>query len=98
LILEHAVLTVKPGQARAFETAMRKAAPLISASEGFQSLEVLPCIETPGRYLLLVRWTSVEAHEQGFRGSERYQKWKALLHHYYDPFPLVEHYAGSIIG
>jgi heme-degrading monooxygenase HmoA len=97
LILEHAVLQVKAGQSAAFEAAMRAAAPLIKASEGFLGMEVLPCIETPGRYVLLVKWTSVEAHEQGFRGSVRYPQWKALLHHFYDPFPVVEHYAASIV-
>ncbi|MCP3291751.1 antibiotic biosynthesis monooxygenase, partial [Aeromonas hydrophila] len=25
-------------------------------------------------------------------GSPQYQQWKALLHHFYDPFPTVEHY------
>ncbi len=77
---------------------MQKAVPFISASEGFQGIDVLPCIEAPGRYLLLVKWTSVEAHEQGFRGSERYQQWKALLHGFYDPFPLVQHYGASILA
>jgi heme-degrading monooxygenase HmoA len=97
LITEHAILEVKPGQHRAFEAAMREAAPLISASEGFLGLEVLPCIETSGRYLLLVKWTSVEAHEQGFRGSDRYQQWKALLHGFYEPFPVVQHYGATIV-
>jgi heme-degrading monooxygenase HmoA len=98
LILEHAILEVKPGQHAAFEAAMKKAAPLISASEGFISLEVLPCLETAGRYLLLVKWTSVEAHELGFRGSDRYQQWRALLHGFYDPFPIVQHYGASIVA
>jgi heme-degrading monooxygenase HmoA len=97
LILEHAVLNVKAGEASAFEAAMREAAPLIAASDGFLGLEVLPCLETAGRYLLLVKWTSVEAHERGFRASARYQTWKALLHHYYEPFPSVEHYGASIL-
>jgi heme-degrading monooxygenase HmoA len=97
LITEHAILQVKPGQHAAFEIAMQKAAPLIAASDGFLGLDVLPCVETPGRYLLIVKWTSVEAHEQGFRGSDRYQQWKALLHGFYDPFPMVQHYGPSII-
>jgi heme-degrading monooxygenase HmoA len=98
LILEHAVLQVKPGQEALFEAAMRQAVPLIAASEGFGGIEVRPCLETPGRYLLLVRWTSVEAHEQGFRGSSRYQQWKALLHGFYEPFPIVQHYGASLLG
>lgn len=75
---------------------MAKALPLIAASDGFLGVEVLPCMETPERYLLLVRWTHVEAHDPGFRGSDRYQQWKALLHGFYDPFPLVQHYGPAI--
>jgi len=65
MILEHALLTVKPGQASAFEDAMSKAAPLIAASPGFLGLEVRPSIEAPGTYLLLVRWESLTEHDPG---------------------------------
>lgn len=98
MILEHAVLRVRVGQQDLFEQALREAVTLIAASDGFRGIEVLPCIELPGQYLLLVKWDSVAAHELGFRGSERYQKWKALLHHFYDPFPVVEHYGASVIS
>jgi heme-degrading monooxygenase HmoA len=98
MILEHAILDVKPGHHSAFEAAMQQASPLIAASDGFLGLEVLPCIETRGRYLLLVKWTSVEAHEESFRKSDRYQHWKALLHGFYDPFPEVQHYGASIVA
>lgn len=96
MITEHAILHVKAGQAEVFTRAMQEARPLIAATPGFLDMEVLPCIETPGRFLLLVRWESVAAHEQGFRGSTRYARWKVLLHHFYEPFPLVEHYGPSI--
>jgi heme-degrading monooxygenase HmoA len=97
LIVEHAVLEVKPGLHAEFEASMQQAVPLISTSDGFLGIDVLPCIETKGRYLLLVKWTSVEAHEVGFRGSDRYQQWKALLHRFYEPFPMVQHYSTSIL-
>ncbi|BFH63627.1 hypothetical protein PAJ34TS1_42190 [Paenibacillus azoreducens] len=42
--------------------------------------------------MLLVKWETLEAHTVDFRGSAEYQEWKALLDHYYDPFPAVEHY------
>ncbi|WEK50907.1 MAG: antibiotic biosynthesis monooxygenase [Candidatus Kaistia colombiensis] len=93
MILEHALLTVKPGHASAFEEAMTRAAPLIAASPGFLGLEVRPSIETPGTYLLLVRWESLTDHDPGFRSSDRYQHWKALLHGFYDPFPTVTHFS-----
>jgi heme-degrading monooxygenase HmoA len=96
MILEHAVLDARPECAVAFERAVNEALPLIAATPGFIDLEVRPCLERPGRYLLLVRWETVEAHEIGFRMSERYQLWKALLHGFYEPIPTVEHYGEAV--
>jgi heme-degrading monooxygenase HmoA len=96
MILEVAVLNVRPGQEAAFETAMRKARPLIEATPGFASINLHRCIETPNRYLLLVSWQALEDHTVGFRQSDRYQKWRDLLHHFYDPFPTVEHYSEAL--
>ena len=96
MILEHALLQVKPGLETEFETAMREALPLIKATPGFIRLEVRPCLEVKEKYLLLVEWETLEAHTQGFRGSERYGEWKRLLHHFYEPFPLVDHYGEPV--
>ena len=60
---------------------------------GFESLQLLRCLERPNRYLLLVEWARLEDHTLGFRGSSEYEEWKRLLHHFYDPFPTVEHFA-----
>jgi len=92
VILESAPLQVKPGQASAFEAAFREAQAIIASMPGYRSHELQRCLEREGHYLLLVRWDSVEAHEVGFRKSEGYQRWKQLLHHFYDPFPTVNHY------
>lgn len=96
MILEHAVLNVRAGEEKNFETAMGRVRPLVEATPGFQRMELRPCIETAGRYLLLVWWDSVAAHTEGFRGSDRYAEWRAALHHFYEPFPLVEHYAAAL--
>jgi heme-degrading monooxygenase HmoA len=96
LILEHAILNVRPGQGPAFEQAMAAAIPLIKATPGFIDLEVRPCLEAPGRDLLLVRWETLEAHTEGFRGSGRYREWRERLHGFYDPFPIVEHYGDPV--
>lgn len=97
MILEAAILSVRPGEEAAFERAMVEARGLIAASPGFRGIEVRPCLERPGQYLLLVRWETLEDHTEGFRGSDRYQAWKARLHHFYEPFPTVEHYGASVI-
>jgi heme-degrading monooxygenase HmoA len=96
MILETAILNVKPGEAAAFEAAMGEARPLIAATPGFQRIEVRRCIEVESRYLLLVWWDTLQAHTVDFRQSERYQAWRALLHHFYEPFPDVEHYGAPI--
>ncbi len=93
MILEAAVLTVKPGQQADFEAAFAHAAPIIASMPGCQRYELQRCLETPDNYLLLVWWETLEDHTVGFRGSPQYQQWRALLHHFYDPFPSVEHYA-----
>lgn len=96
MILEVATLNVRPGQEAAFEEAMRKARPLMEASAGFGGMSLRRCVETPNRYMLSVSWNGLEDHTVGFRQSERYQKWRELLHHFYDPFPTVEHYGEPI--
>ena len=93
MVLEVAVLNVKSGQGDAFESAFQRASLIVTAMPGYHSLELQKCIETADRYLLLVWWETVEAHTVGFRQSPEYQEWKRLLHHFYDPFPMVEHYA-----
>jgi heme-degrading monooxygenase HmoA len=92
VILEHALLPVKPGQEADFERAFATATDIISAVPGFRKLTLSRCLERPGGYLLLVEWDRLEDHTEGFRGSPAYEDWRALLHHFYDPFPVVEHY------
>ncbi len=92
MILEVAILNVRPGQASEFEAGFAKAQRIIASMPGYLSHELRRCLEVENRYLLLVRWVSVEAHEVGFRQSPEYQEWKRLLHHFYDPFPEVHHY------
>ncbi|PWC89190.1 antibiotic biosynthesis monooxygenase [Azospirillum sp. TSH100] len=98
MILEAAILNVRPGEQGAFEQAMADARPLIAASSGFRGMEVRPCLEDGCRYLLLVWWERLEDHTDGFRGSDRYAEWKRRLHHFYQPFPVVEHFAAPLFA
>jgi heme-degrading monooxygenase HmoA len=92
MILEAVILHVKPGLESDFEAAFKIASKIISSSERYLSHELHRCIEVQGKYLLLVRWETLESHIVGFRGSAEYQEWKKLLHHFYEPFPTVEHF------
>jgi heme-degrading monooxygenase HmoA len=93
VVLEHALLPVRPGQEAAFESAFAQARPIIEAVPGFRRLSLSRCLERASTYLLLVEWRSLEDHTEGFRGSPGYERWRELLHHHYDPFPTVEHFA-----
>jgi heme-degrading monooxygenase HmoA len=92
MILEVAVLNVRTGESEAFERAFARAQSIISSLSGYVSHELHRCLESEGRYLLLVHWQELEDHTIGFRQSPQYQEWKRLLHHFYEPFPTVEHY------
>ena len=92
MVLELAVLNVIRGREAEFEVAFAEARQLISAMPGFLSLELGKHTHVPNRYVLLVKWRSVEDHSEGFRKSTEYAEWSRLLHHFYEPFPTVEYY------
>jgi heme-degrading monooxygenase HmoA len=92
-ILEHVILPVRPGRESEFEAAFDEARPIVAGMPGFRTLTLSRGIEHPNQYLLLIEWDSVDAHEIGFRGSQQYHEWRALLHHFYEPFPTVTHFA-----
>ncbi|MEP7318919.1 MAG: antibiotic biosynthesis monooxygenase [Panacibacter sp.] len=92
MITEMALLKIKHGESEAFENTFAKAAGIISSMKGYIEHELQKCLEEENKYLLIVRWQTLEDHTVGFRTSEAYKEWKNLLHHFYDPFPIVEHY------
>ncbi|CAM4334565.1 antibiotic biosynthesis monooxygenase [Bacillus manliponensis] len=92
MILEAVMLQVKEGLEQEYENAFKEASPIISSMKGYINHELQKCIEVRGKYLLLVKWETLEDHTIGFRKSPEYEKWKELLHHFYEPFPVVEHF------
>ncbi len=100
MILESALLDVLPGQEETFLAAFARAKPLITVQRGFRSLELRRCLDEGlgSRFLLQVGWETLADHTEGFRGSPEYQQWRALLHHFYSPFPAVEHYGAPLLS
>ncbi|WP_347551754.1 antibiotic biosynthesis monooxygenase [Pseudalkalibacillus hwajinpoensis] len=92
MILEAVMLQVKQGMEKEYEEAFNKASEIILSMKGYISHELQRCMEVEGKYLLLVKWETLEDHTVGFRQSKEYQEWKKQLHHFYDPFPTVEHF------
>ncbi len=92
MILEVAILNIVKGRQDEFESAFQKAKEILKLSRGYIGHQLQKCIEVNNKYILLVTWQTLEDHTEGFRKGISYQEWKALLHHFYDPFPTVEHY------
>ncbi|WP_030270582.1 antibiotic biosynthesis monooxygenase family protein [Streptomyces sp. NRRL B-24484] len=100
MILESALLDVRPGEEEAFLAAFAEARPLIAVQRGFRSLELRRCLDegSTSRFLLQVEWETPADHTEGFRGSPEYGRWRELLHHFYEPFPVVEHYGEPVLA
>ena len=96
MILEVAHLHIKRGECVAFEAAFTKAEPIIASMHGYVSHQIQRCVEDDHHYVLLVNWQTLEDHTVGFRQSAEYQQWRALLHHFYEPFPTVLHFAALV--
>jgi heme-degrading monooxygenase HmoA len=96
VILERALITVKPGQAEAFKSAFAKARPFIEGSKGCRKVEMRPGIENPDSFILLVEWDTVEDHMVGFRESPAFTQWRALLGPHFAGPPAMEHYKAPL--
>lgn len=95
-VIEHVLLPVRAGSEVGFEAAVAEARPLIEASPGFLSMQIRRPTATGQPYLLLVEWRSVADHRDGFRRSDRYERWRALLHGFYDPVPEVGYFGEAL--
>ena len=92
MIIEHVHLYVKKGRATDFERAFNIAKNIIQQAIGFQQLQLMQHHTNVEHYILQIHWDTLGHHTEGFRKSEAYLKWKALLHHFYDPMPSVEYF------
>src|SRR5262245_46056956 len=91
MVLEIADIAVKPGTEEQFIGAVREGIKYVSDTPGFGSARLTRGVESPSRFVLLIEWDSVEAHNVGFRESENFGRWRGLIGPYLDGAPAVEH-------
>ena len=92
MILELATIEIKPGTNTDFETSLGKAQEVISKSQGYISHEFHQCIEQDNKYVLLIRWQTLEDHTIGFRESALFAEWRGLIGPFFQAPPFVQHY------
>lgn len=98
MVLEVALIDVQPGSEEAFTTAYRSARTILAETPGCRTVRMTRGIESPARFVLLVEWDDVEAHEQNFRATDRYAQWRGLIGGYFAQPPVVEHFADVPAG
>lgn len=92
MILELATIDIKPGTNAEFEQSLEKAQAVISQSKGYLGHDFKKCVEQQNRYVLLIRWESLEAHTIGFRESELFKEWRGWIGPFFENPPVVLHY------
>lgn len=93
MILEHAVIDIKPGTGAEFDAAIeRGVTTVIAKAKGFLGYQVHKGVESPERYLLMIRWATLEDHTVGFRESPAFQEWRAIVGPFFAAPPAVGHY------
>jgi heme-degrading monooxygenase HmoA len=92
MVLEVALIDILPGTEDAFEAAYRLGYPILASTPGCLSVRMTRGVEAVSRFVLLVEWESVEAHEKNFRGTERFPQWRRYIGGYFAQPPLVQHY------
>ena len=92
MIIEFALLTIRPGSEQQFEAAFPQAIKVIGGSPGYLSHELRRSMETPNRYALIVQWQTLEDHTVKFRGSPAFTQWRARIGPYFEAAPVVEHF------
>lgn len=90
MVLEVALIDVTDPDG--FEAAYLGARSLIADTDGCQSMRMTRGIESAHRFVLLVEWDSVEAHETNFRKTDSFTAWRAAVSPYFANPPRVEHF------
>jgi heme-degrading monooxygenase HmoA len=91
MVLEVAQFDISPGSEAAFEAGYRSVVSVLRESPGLLNLRMTRGVESPNRFVLLVEWESLPAH-QAFRDSDRYAIWRAGIGPHFANPPQVEHY------
>jgi heme-degrading monooxygenase HmoA len=92
MILEHADIRIDPARATEFEAAIERGlSTVVSRSRGFGGHKVNRSLESPGRYILMIYWDTLEDHTVGFRQSPAFAEWRAIVGPFFLQPPVVEH-------
>ena len=92
MVLEVALIDVAAGREDEFAAAYRRGHPILAGTPGCRSVRMTRGIESASRFVLLVEWDDVTAHEENFRGTDRFTRWREHIGPFFAGPPRVEHF------
>jgi heme-degrading monooxygenase HmoA len=96
MVLEIALIDVLPGHGADFEAGYASARSALAESPGLRSIRMTHGVETPTRFVLLIEWDSLAAHQE-FRDSDRFPIWRAGIGPHFAQPPHVEHFTDVVV-
>lgn len=92
MIMETAIMGITPGREDEFLAALEQAKEVLARAHGWNVVHVHRGVERPSTFLLAIGWETLEDHTEGFRGSDLFGQWRALIGPYFAEPPQVEHW------
>lgn len=92
MVTEVAFFNALPGKEEALGQGIIQGIEFIRQHPECISANVTRCIEKPGRYMLSVVWSSLEAHINDFRNSALFSQWRAPISGLFEEKPEVYHF------
>ena len=91
MVLEVGDIEVIAGREERFLAAYLTVRDVLAGTPGCRTVRMTRGVESPTRFVLLVEWDNLDAHENNFRGTDRFTRWRAAIGPYFARPPHVEH-------
>lgn len=92
MVLEHLDIRIRPGEQAQFEPALERGLrEVIARAPGMLGWQIHKGVESPERYVVLIRWESKDAHLVGYRQSPLSPEFRAIVLPFFAQPPVMEH-------
>jgi len=93
VVLEVVDIRAREGEQAAFEEAVvRGIETVVAKAKGFRGYKVNRGVESPDRFLVMIFWDTIDDHMVGFRESEAFDEWRAIVGGLFAEPPKMEHF------
>jgi len=98
MILEYVRYQIPDDQTEEFEAAYARAVESLRESPDCIDFELARCTEEPDRYVLRIRWDSLDGHMQAFRSSELFRAFFTHVRPFVGAIEEMQHYSPTAVA